>query len=86
MNSYVNSFLEWQKLLDIHESDFDFKNLIKSLVKWLKTNKNQKNKLKKLFSLRFNSMNSLMIFSKNPNNKNEWYNSWKNPSEVIKEN
>ena len=37
--------------------------------------KAKKNELKKLFSVRFNSMNShlnsLMIFSKNPNNKNE---------------
>ena len=46
MNSSVNSFIEWQKLLDIHESDLDFKNLIKSLAKWLKK---QKNKLKKNF-------------------------------------
>ena len=42
--------------------------MIKSLAKWLK--------FKKL-RLRFNSMNSFvnsfMIFSKNPNNKNEWY-------------
>ena len=44
-------------------------------------NQNKKNELKKLFSLKFNSMNSfvssfvnsLMILSKNPNNKYEWY-------------
>ena len=68
MNSSVNSFLEWQLWLDIHGSDLDLKNLIKSLAKWLK--------FKKL-RLRFNSMNSfvnsLMVFSKNPNNKDEWY-------------
>ena len=39
MNSSVSSFLEWQKLLDIHESDLDFKNFIKSLAKWLKSKK-----------------------------------------------
>ena len=65
MNSFLNSLMIW---LDIHGSDLDFKNLIKSLAKWLK--------FKKL-RLRFNSMNSFvnsfMIFSKNPNNKNEWY-------------
>ena len=58
MNSSVNSFLEWQLWLDIHGSDLDLKNLIKSLAKWLK--------FKKL-RLRFNSMNSFvnsfMIFS-----------------------
>ena len=33
----LNSFLEWQKLLDIFESNLDFKNIIKRLAKWLKT-------------------------------------------------
>ena len=47
MNSSVNSFLEWQKLLDIHESDLDFKNLIKSLGKWLKTKNLEKAKKNK---------------------------------------
>ena len=55
MNSFLNSLMIW---LDIHGSDLDFKNLIKSLAKWLK--------FKKL-RLRFNSMNSFvnsfMIFS-----------------------
>ena len=37
MNSSVNSFLEWQKLLDIDESDYDLKKLIKNSEKWLKT-------------------------------------------------
>ena len=30
MNSSVNSFLEWQKLLDIHESDLDLKKIRKN--------------------------------------------------------
>ena len=37
MNSSVNSFPEWQKLLDIDESDYDLKKLIKNSAKWLKT-------------------------------------------------
>ena len=89
MNSSVNSFPEWQKLLDIHESNLDFKNLIQSLAKWLKTQKKQKNEFKKkiIKSLAKWLKNEIKNFSvldliqwihwwfsqKNPNNKNEWY-------------
>ena len=67
MNSSLNSFLEWKKLLDIHEIDLDLK---KNNKKFSKMTKKWN---KKLFSLRFNSMNSLMIFTKKSNSKNEWF-------------